>query len=941
MIKKKEISCSEVMKSTLDRIEEYDGELGSYISVFDRDNLMKKADESDKRYKSGVILSEIDGIPISVKDNMHVVGLNTTCGSNMLKNYSPCFNATVIDRIIKNGGIIVGKTNCDEFAMGSTTETSAFKNAKNPWNFDKIPGGSSGGSAASVAAGMCQLSLGSDTGGSIRQPSAFCGIAGLKPTYGLTSRFGLVAYASSLDQIGPMSRDVYGLGAMLNIISGHDSKDSTSINSPAKNYLEHIDKDIKGLKIAVFTELYSEGVADNIRKKFDESVRILKEMGAIVEEISFPAIKYIIPAYYFIATAEASSNLARYDGVKYGYRSSKQASYEEALFSTRSKGFGKEVKKRILLGNFVLSSGYYDQYYNKAVKLRKYIQSEMNKIFTKYDAVITPTTPELPFNFNEGTTDPLKLYLWDVTTVIANLAGIPALSVPCGLADGMPVGLQIMGKAMSEDLILRIGSNFEKSAGLELIPVLNKTSNYTPSVKNEFTDEVITSYSNEKIAEISSTYMNREKNISNRVLCGELKNYIGKKVTVSGWIHKIISLGGLEFFILRDRTGFTQLVIEQTEKRKIHLETVVEINGTVTEEKRSVYNNIEIQVEDFKIIGHSHGKTPLNIYDDYENISLPVILDNRTISIRNTKIQGIFTIQSEMIRLFGDFLRKRNFTEIKTPKLISSGTEGGSNIFEVKYFEKQAFLAQSPQFYKQIMVGSGYERVFEVGPVFRAELHNTVRHLNEYTSMDFEIGFIKDEQDIIDVQEALLQNMMDELMTKYDRIVKDFKVNVKTPDSFPRIHFLEALEISARYGVKDTDGDISPEAERVICDYFEKEKGSSFVYILGYPVKKRPMYAMPDERLPGYTRSFDLLFKGLEITTGGQRINEYEALKKNIINFGSNPNDFSDYLETFKHGMPPHGGLGMGLERLTMKFLGLDNVREASLFPRDRNRLTP
>jgi len=273
--------------------------------------------------------------------------------------------------------------------------------------------------------------------------------------------------------------------------------------------------------------------------------------------------------------------------------------------------------------------------------------------------------------------------------------------------------------------------------------------------------------------------------------------------------------------------------------------------------------------------------------------------------------------------------------------LISSGTEGGSNIFEVKYFEKQAFLAQSPQFYKQIMVGSGYERVFEVGPVFRAELHNTVRHLNEYTSMDFEIGFIKDEQDIIDVQEALLQNMMDELMSKHNRIVKDFKVNVKIPDSFPRIHFLEALEISARYGVRDTDGDISPEAERVICDYFEKEKGSSFVYILGYPVKKRPMYAMPDERLPGYTRSFDLLFKGLEITTGGQRINEYEALKKNIMNFGSNPNDFSDYLETFKHGMPPHGGLGMGLERLTMKFLGLDNVREASLFPRDRNRLTP
>ncbi len=473
LIKKREISCSEVTRSALDRIEEYNGELGSYISVFDRDFLMKKADESDKRYKNGAILSEIDGMPISVKDNIHVLGLNTTCGSNMLRNYSPCFNATVAEKILKSGGVIVGKTNCDEFAMGSTTETSAFKNAKNPWNPRKVPGGSSGGSAASVAAGMCQLSLGSDADGSIRQPSAFCGIAGLKPTYGLISRFGLVAYASSFEQIGPMSRDVYGLGAMLNIISGRDNKDSTSIKSPVKNYLEYIDKDIKGLRIAVFTELYSEGVADSVREKFDESVRILKELGAIVEEISFPTIKYIIPAYYLIATAEASSNLARYDGVKYGHSSLNRASYEEALFSTRSEGFGKEVKKRILLGNLVLSSEYCDRYYNKAVKLRKRIQSEMNGVFSKYDAVISPTTPELPFNFNEGTTNPLKMYLWDATTVIANLAGIPAMSVPCGLAAGLPVGLQIIGKATSEDLILRIGSNFEKAVGLDMIPILN------------------------------------------------------------------------------------------------------------------------------------------------------------------------------------------------------------------------------------------------------------------------------------------------------------------------------------------------------------------------------------------------------------------------------------------------------------------------------------
>ena len=286
-------------------------------------------------------------------------------------------------------------------------------------------------------------------------------------------------------------------------------------------------------------------------------------------------------------------------------------------------------------------------------------------------------------------------------------------------------------------------------------------------------------------------------------------------------------------------------------------------------------------------------------------------------------------------------MTKNDFTEIKTPKIISSGTEGGTNIFELKYFDKTAYLAQSPQFYKQTMVGSGFERVFEIGPVFRAEIHDTIRHLNEYTSLDFEMGFIDNEQDVIDMQEKAIKFIFNTLLTEHKELIEEFNIDIKIPENIPRIHFLEALEIASKFNVKNMDGDISPEGERVICDYFEKEKYSSFVYIIGYPVKKRPMYTMPDERLPGYTRSFDLLFKGLEVTTGGQRINDYKMLKDRIKEFGGNPKEFKHYLDIFKYGMPPHGGLGMGLERLTMKFLNLTNVREASLFPRDRNRLIP
>ncbi|HOV12777.1 MAG TPA: aspartate--tRNA(Asn) ligase, partial [Spirochaetota bacterium] len=408
-------------------------------------------------------------------------------------------------------------------------------------------------------------------------------------------------------------------------------------------------------------------------------------------------------------------------------------------------------------------------------------------------------------------------------------------------------------------------------------------------------------------------------------------------------IHKINSLGGIEFYTLRDRTGFTQIVFEgDSNKERINLETVVEVEGLVTKEERSPYKKIEVKAKRVKILGSSSSDIPISVNGNYNNITLPTILDNRGISLRIPKVLNIFKIQSDIIKHYSEFLRKNNFSEIKTAKIISTGTEGGANIFEIKYFDRAAYLAQSPQFYKQTMVGSGFERVFEVGPVFRAEMSNTIRHLSEYTSMDLEMGFIKDEQDIIDMQEAMLKYILTELKkTHGDMIKEEFGVDLIIPENFPRIHFLEALDIATKAGVKDMDGDISPEGERTVCDFIEKTTGSPFVYIVGYPIKKRPMYTMPDERLPGYTRSFDLLYKGLEITTGGQRINDYETLRKNIIAFGGNPATFKGYLDIFKYGMPPHGGLGMGLERVTMKLLGFSNVRETTLFPRDISRLTP
>ncbi|HNW28024.1 MAG TPA: aspartate--tRNA(Asn) ligase [Spirochaetota bacterium] len=430
--------------------------------------------------------------------------------------------------------------------------------------------------------------------------------------------------------------------------------------------------------------------------------------------------------------------------------------------------------------------------------------------------------------------------------------------------------------------------------------------------------------------------------MADRVYCGGLAAHLNKRVTIGGWIHRKKSLGGIEFYELRDRTGFTQLVLEGgTQDERIGLETVVEVTGKVTREDRSPFENIEIKVESLKILGKAEANLPVPLNRPPGNVTLPTILDNRTISLRNPDILRAFRLQSEIVRLFTAYLHANGFTEIKSPKIISSGTEGGTNIFKVNYFGRTAYLAQSPQFYKQIMVGSGLERVFEVGPVFRAEHHDTIRHLNEYISMDFEMAFIRDEQDVIDMQEGLLRHMFDELMKHAGDLFEDGGVSLTFPGRIPRIHYLEALEIIRSAGGRLEEGDISPEGEKILCSHFEKEKGSQFVYVIGYPVKKRPMYTMPDERVPGYTRSFDLLYRGIEITTGGQRIHDYEMLKENMKMLGFNPSEFRHYLETFRFGMPPHGGLGLGLERLTMKIMNLKNIREASLFPRDINRITP
>ncbi len=501
LVRKREISCEDLMRHCLDLIAKYDSVLGSFISVFPHEDLIKKAAESDSRRIKGKQKSAVDGIPFAVKDNIHCMGIPTTCASVILNGYDPPFDATVVERIRQQGGIVIGKTNCDEFAMGSTCENSAIKITRNPWDTERVPGGSSGGSAAALSAGMVPFALGSDTGGSIRQPAAFCGITGLKPTYGLVSRYGLVAYASSLDQIGPMARDAYGCALLLNIISGFDERDSTSLSMLEKDYTRAFEKGISGMRFAVLPELFQEGVSPLVREQFEHSLIVLSGLGASIEQAPMPSLRYAISTYYFIACAEATSNLSRYDGVKYGYRSGQVRDYQEMLFTTRSRGLGREVKKRILLGNFVLSSGYYDEYYRTALKVRAYIRDDMMRLLKTFDAIVIPTTPDIAFHLGESVTDPMKIYLSDVTTVIANLAGLPALSVPSGMVHGMPVGLQLIGRPLEEDRLLQVARVFEAERKTGFVPPLEKIID-----AEKPSGEVVPPYGLEAFQEAASAY---------------------------------------------------------------------------------------------------------------------------------------------------------------------------------------------------------------------------------------------------------------------------------------------------------------------------------------------------------------------------------------------------------------------------------------------------
>ena len=462
MLKKKEVSSRQITESVLARIDDKESLLRAYITIT-RDLALKQADLADKRFHRGENLSPLDGIPIAVKDVLCTKGIQTTCGSSILKNYIPPYDATAVKGVLKRGAVLIGKTNMDEFAMGSSTENSAFGPTRNPMNPDCVPGGSSGGSAAAVAAGETILSLGSDTGGSVRLPAAFCGVGGIKPTYGRVSRYGLVSYASSLDQVGGLGRTVEDCALLLNAICGHDPLDSTSAEVPAPDFRRALKKGLERLRIGLPKEYFVQGLDPLIQAKIMEAVNLFAEQGARIVEVSLPHTRYAVSAYYLIATAEASSNLARYDGVKYGFRTGEDVpDMVKMVEETRSEGFGKEVKRRIMLGTFVLSAGYYDAYYMKAQQARALIKEDFDKVFENVDCLLTPVSPCLPFRFGEKITEPLQMYLVDVYTVSVNLAGLPAMSVNCGMVEGLPVGMQIIGKAFDEETVLRVAHGYER-----------------------------------------------------------------------------------------------------------------------------------------------------------------------------------------------------------------------------------------------------------------------------------------------------------------------------------------------------------------------------------------------------------------------------------------------------------------------------------------------
>lgn len=463
-IKAGEVSVAEAAKACMDSIERYDSEYNCFVTVADREGVMKQAEEIQKKIDNGELTGPLAGVPVAIKDNMCLNGMLTTCSSKILSNFVPTYTSEAVEKLIEAGMVIVGKTNMDEFAMGSTTETSYYGETKNPWDKNKVPGGSSGGSAAAVAAEEVVCALGSDTGGSIRQPASFCGVTGIKPTYGRVSRYGLIAYGSSLDQIGPLAKDVTDCATLLEIISQYDKKDSTSVNRDDNDFTGALVDDVKGLKIGLPRDYFSEGLDPDIKDAVYAAAKKLEEKGAIVEEFDLGMVEYTIPTYYIIAAAEASSNLERFDGVKYGYRTDSYTDLHNMYKKSRSEGFGPEVKRRIMLGSFVLSSGYYDAYYVKALKAKALIKQAYDKAFEKYDIILGPVAPTTALRMGESLSDPIKMYLGDVYTVPVNLAGLPGISLPCGYdRDGMPIGLQMVSDAFNEKTIIRAAYAYEQT----------------------------------------------------------------------------------------------------------------------------------------------------------------------------------------------------------------------------------------------------------------------------------------------------------------------------------------------------------------------------------------------------------------------------------------------------------------------------------------------
>lgn len=454
---KKEITKEEILASYQNRINEKEEDVQAFVTITD-----KEAKEELNKVENNT--SKLAGIPIGIKDNICTKGVKTTCSSRMLENFVAPYDATVMEKINAEGMVSLGKLNMDEFAMGGSTEHSYFKKTKNPWNLNKVPGGSSGGSAAAVAAGMVPWALGSDTGGSIRQPASFCGIVGLKPTYGLVSRYGLVAFASSLDQIGTLTKDVEDSAILLNVIAGHDEKDSTSAMNEKEDYTKALKNDVKGLKIGVPKEYFGEGINPEVKEAIKQVIEKYKELGAIVEECSLDVADYALATYYIIACAEASSNLGRFDGIRYGYRTKNYENLKDIYRNSRSEGFGAEVKRRIILGTYVLSSGYYDAYYKKAQQVRTLVKNEFARNFEKYDVILTPTAANVAFDIGSKVDNPLEMYLADLCTVPVNIAGLPGISVPCGLnSEGMPIGFQLIGKPFSEGTILNAAYTYEQN----------------------------------------------------------------------------------------------------------------------------------------------------------------------------------------------------------------------------------------------------------------------------------------------------------------------------------------------------------------------------------------------------------------------------------------------------------------------------------------------